>query len=339
MGSNNTTRKKTAIFGAKPKKKKEGYPMKTRITELLGIQYPILQGAMAWVSEANLTAAVSNAGGAGVIATGGRTTEWAREEIRKAKTLTDKPFGVNVMLMAPNRDEIVKVICEEKVAFVTLGAGNPVEYFDVLHQAGIKVIPVIPSLKLAKRVEAAGADAIILEGMEAGGHIGSLTTMALLTNVIPEVALPVVVAGGIVDGRGMAAALLMGADAVQMGSRFLLTDECEMHPNAKAQIIAAADTDSIATGVSRGHAVRGLKNSFTDKFLALEVQGAPQAELDTLATGTNRMAAVDGDVENGLVQVGQSLAPLKEIKPVRAVIEAIMAEARQKLSSAAKILG
>jgi len=312
--------------------------MKTRITELLGIQYPIIQGAMAWVSEANLTAAVSNAGAAGVIATGGRTTEWTRDEIRKTKTLTDKPFGVNVMLMAPNRDEIVKVICEEKVAFVTLGAGNPVVYFDTLHQAGIKVIPVIPSLKLAKRVEAAGADAIILEGMEAGGHIGSLTTMALMTNVIPEVALPVVVAGGIVDGRGMAAALLMGADAVQMGSRFLLTDECGMHPNAKARIIAAADTDSIATGVSRGHAVRGLKNSFTDKFLALEVQGAPQAELDTLATGTNRLAAVDGDVENGLVQVGQSLAPLKEINPVRAVIESIMAETSEKLANAAKIL-
>ena len=313
--------------------------MKTRITELLGIKVPILQGAMAWVSEANLTAAVSNAGGAGVIATGGRMTEWVRDEIRKTKTLTDKPFGVNVMLMAPNRDDIVKVICEEKVAFVTLGAGNPVVYFDALHQAGIKAIPVVPSLKLAKRVEAAGADAIIIEGMEAGGHIGSLTTMALLTNVIPEVNLPVIAAGGIVDGRGMAAALLMGADGVQMGSRFLLTSECGLHPNAKQRIIAATDTDSIATGVSRGHAVRGLKNSFTDKFLALEVQGAPQAELDSLATGTNRLAAVDGDVENGLVQVGQSLNPLNEIKPVQAVIDEIMDETRQKLQNAAKLFG
>ena len=193
-------------------------------------------------------------------------------------------------------------------------------------------------LKLAKRVEAAGADAIIIEGMEAGGHIGSLTTMALLTNVIPDVDLPVIVAGGIVDGRGMAAALLMGADGVQMGSRFLLTRECGLHPNAKQRIIAAADTDSIATGVSRGHAVRGLKNSFTEKFLALEVQGAPQAELDSLATGTNRLAAVDGDVENGLVQVGQSLIPLKEIKPVQAVIDEIMTETRQKLQNAAKLL-
>ena len=325
-------------FSKQQQGKKEGYPMKTKLTELLGIQYPIIQGTMAWVSEANLTAAVSNAGGAGVIATGGRTTEWTREEIRKTKTLTDKPFGVNVMLMAPNRDEIVKVICEEKVAFVTLGAGNPVVYFDVLHQAGIKVIPVIPSLKLAKRVEAAGADAIIIEGMEAGGHIGSLTTMALMTNVIPEVSLPVIAAGGIVDGRGMAAALLMGAAGVQMGSRFLLTNECGLHPNAKARILAATDTESVATGVSRGHAVRGLKNKFTDKFLALEVQGAPQAELDTLATGTNRLAAVDGDVENGLVQVGQSLVPLKEVKPVRDVIQGIITEAGDKLANAAKIL-
>lgn len=312
--------------------------MKTKLTELLGIKYPILQGAMAWVSEANLATAVSNAGGAGVIATGGRTTEWVREEIRKAKTLTDKPFGVNVMLMAPNRDEIVNVICEEKVAFVTLGAGNPVVYFEQLHAAGVKVIPVIPSVKLAKRVEAAGADAIVIEGMEAGGHIGSLTTMALLTNVIPEVSLPVVAAGGIADGRGMAAALLMGADGVQMGSRFLLTTECGLHPKAKERIIAATDTDSIATGVSRGHGVRGLRNKFTDKFMELEVSGAPQAELDKLATGTNRIAAVEGDVDNGLVQVGQSLLPLREIKPVREVVETLMAETARVLSRGPELL-
>ena len=312
--------------------------MKTRITELLGIKYPVLQGAMAWVSEANLTAAVSNAGGAGIIATGGRTTEWTREEIRKAKTLTDKPFGVNVMLMAPNRDEIVSVICEEKVAFVTLGAGNPIGYFEQLHTAGVKVIPVIPSVKLAKRVEAAGADAIVIEGMEAGGHIGTQSTMALLTNVIPEVKLPVIAAGGIADGRGIAAALLMGADGVQMGSRFLLTEECGLHPNAKARIIQAVDTDSVATGVSRNHGVRGLKNAFTDKFLALEASGAPQADLDQLATGTSRLAAVDGDIENGLVQVGQSLLPLREIQPVGAVMEMLMAEARRRLLQAPELV-
>lgn len=185
--------------------------MNTKLTKLLGIKYPILQGAMAWISEANLTAAASNAGGAGIIAVGGRTTEWVRDEIRRTKTLTDKPFGVNIMLMAPNKDEIVKVVCEERVAFVTLGAGNPVPYLSILKQAGIKSIPVVPSAKLAKRVEAAGADAIVIEGMEAGGHIGVLTTMALLSNVIPEVSLPVIAAGGIVDGRGMAAAMIMGA--------------------------------------------------------------------------------------------------------------------------------
>ena len=312
--------------------------MKTKLTELLGIKYPVLQGAMAWVSEANLAAAVSNAGGAGIIATGGRTTEWTRDEIRKAKSLTDKPFGVNVMLMTPNRDDIVSVICEEKVAFVTLGAGNPVVYFEKLHAAGVKVIPVIPSVKLAKRVEAAGADAIVIEGMEAGGHIGTLTTMALLTNVIPEVSLPVIAAGGIADGRGMAAALLMGADGVQMGSRFLLTEECGLHPKAKERIISAVDTDSIATGTSRGHGVRGLKNAFTAKFMELETSGAPQEELDKLATGTSRIAAVEGDVENGLVQVGQSLLPLKEIKPVREVMESIMVETTRVLACAPELL-
>lgn len=312
--------------------------MKTKLTDLLGIKYPILQGAMAWVSEANLAAAVSNAGGAGIIATGGRTTDWARTEIRKAKALTDKPFGVNVMLMAPNRDEIVTVICEEKVAFVTLGAGNPVIYFDKLHAAGVKAIPVVPSVKLAKRVEEAGADAVVIEGMEAGGHIGTLTTMALLTNVIPEVSLPVIAAGGIVDGRGIAAALLMGADGVQMGSRFMLTDECGLHSHAKERILKAVDTDSIATGVSRGHGVRGLKNSFTAKFTALEVSGAPQEQLDELATGTSRLAAVEGDIENGLVQVGQSLAPLNAIKPVHELVEALMAEAVRILNRAPELL-
>ena len=312
--------------------------MKTKLTELLDIKYPLLQGAMAWVSEANLASAVSNAGGAGIIATGGRSAEWTRDEIRRAKTLTDKPFGVNVVLMAPNRDEIVSVICEEKVAFVTLGAGNPLVYFDPLLAAGIKVIPVVPSVKLAKRVEAAGADAIVIEGMEAGGHFGTLSTMALLTNVIPEVSLPVVAAGGIVDGRGMAAALLMGADGVQMGSRFMIAAECGLHPKATARIIQAVDTDSVATGFSRGHAVRGLKNEFTAKFMALETSGAPQKELDSLATGTSRLAMVEGDVENGLVQVGQSLTPLREVKPVRDIVETVMAEAVQVLSRAPELL-
>ncbi|SDF64013.1 nitronate monooxygenase [Sporolituus thermophilus] len=312
--------------------------METKLTKLLGITYPIIQGGMAWISEANLATAVSNAGGAGIIASGGRATDWVRAEIRKAKTLTNKPFGVNVMLMAPNKDEIVDVLCEEKVAFVTLGAGNPIPYFAKFHQAGIKVIPVVPNVKLAKRVEAAGADAIVIEGMEAGGHIGTMTTMALLTNVIPEISVPVIAAGGIVDGRGIAAALLMGASGVQMGSRFLLTEECTLHPKAKQRIIEAEDTDSVVTGYSRGHGVRGLKSKFTDKYLELERSGAPQDELDALATGTNRLAAVDGDVETGLVQVGQSLNRLKDIKPVKQVIEELMAETIRTLSNAGNLV-
>lgn len=312
--------------------------MQTRLTKLLGIKYPIIQGAMAWISEANLTSAVSNAGGAGIIATGGRSAEWTRDEIRKTKSLTDKPFGVNLVMMAPNKDEIAEVICREKVAFVTLGAGNPVPFIERFHQAGILVIPVVPSVKLAKRVEAEGADAIVIEGMEAGGHIGNLTTMALLTNVIPEVSIPVIAAGGIVDGRGMAAALLMGASGVQMGSRFLLTDECTVHPNAKQQIIKAQDTDSIATGLSRGHGVRGLKNKFTDRYTELENIGTPQKELDDLATGTNKKAAIDGDVENGLVQVGQSLNRLTEIRATRQVIEDVMNETIQVLTGAGNLI-
>lgn len=312
--------------------------MDTKLTRLLKIKYPIIQGGMAWVSEANLTSAVSNAGGAGVIASGGRTADWLQAEIRKTKALTDQPFGVNVMLMAPNNDEIVEVICQEKVAFVTLGAGNPLPFFGKFHQAGIKVIPVIPNVKLAKRVEAAGADAIVIEGMEAGGHIGTLTTMALLTNVIPEISIPVIAAGGIADGRGVAAALIMGAAGVQMGSLFLLTEECTIHPNAKRCIIAASDIDSVVTGYSRGHGVRGLRNKFTDRFLELETSGAAQEELNKFATGTNKLAAIDGDVENGLVQVGQSLNRLNEIKPTAQVINEIMSESISVITSAKNLL-
>ena len=249
--------------------------MKTKLTELLGIKYPVIQGGMAWVSEANLASAVSNAGGAGIIAAGGRDTEWVREEIRKAKEMTDKPFGVNVMLMAPNKDEIVEVVCEEKVAFVTLGAGNPVPYIEKFHEHGIKVIPVVPNLKLAKRVAEKGADAIVIEGMEAGGHIGSQTTLALMTNIIPYIDIPVVVAGGIADGRGIAAALLMGAAGVQMGSRFLLTTESTLHPKAK-ESSSGNDTDSVATGVSRGHGVRCLEIPLQKNILN-SLLGLPRA--------------------------------------------------------------
>lgn len=312
--------------------------MGTKLTELLGIKYPIIQGGMAWVSDAGLAAAVSEAGGAGIIAAGGRTAEWVQNEIRRAKQLTDKPFGVNVQLMAPNKDEIVEVICQEKVAFVTLGAGNPVPFFPKFKASGVKVIPVVPNAKLAKRVQDSGADALVVEGMEAGGHIGVLTTMALMTQVIPLIDIPVVVAGGFADGRGVAAALIMGAAGVQIGTRFMIAEECSVHQNVKQKLIEATDTDSVVTGTLSGHGVRGLKNKFTEKFLALERQAAPQEELDRIATGTNRMAAIDGDVENGMVLAGQSLLPLKKIEKAKTIVENIMAEAGQALGKAPNLL-
>lgn len=313
--------------------------MAKSITEVLGIKYPIIQGGMAWISDAKLAAAVSNAGGAGIISCGGRTTEYVREEIRKAKQLTDKPFGVNVMLMAPNKDEIVDVICEEKPAFVTLGAGNPVPYFAKLKEAGIKVIPVIPNVKLAKRVAAAGAEAMVAEGMEAGGHIGVLTTMALMTQVIPEIKdIPVVMAGGFGDGRGLAAAMLMGAGGVQMGTRFLVAEECSVHENMKQKLIEAVDTDTIVTGLTLGGAVRGIKNKFSTEFVQKENEGkTSKEELIRMATGTNKLAAVEGDVVNGMMQAGQSLTVLQKVEPVATIIEDIMKQARETLSAAATI--
>jgi enoyl-[acyl-carrier protein] reductase II len=308
------------------------------ICEVLGIKYPIIQGGMAWISDAKMAAAVSNAGGAGIISCGGRTTDYVRDEIRKAKTLTDKPFGVNIMLMAPNKDEILEVICEEKPAFVTLGAGNPVPFVEPLHKAGIKVIPVVPNVKLAKRLEQNNADAIVVEGMEAGGHIGVLTTMALMTQVIPEVNIPVVMAGGIADGRGIAAALLMGAAGVQMGTRFLVAEECPVHDNFKQKLIEAVDTDTIVTGQTIKSAVRGLKNNFSEEYQALEFSGkATKEELLKLATGTNKLAAVDGDMEKGMIQAGQSLTPLKKIEPMAIIIESLVTEARATLAEAQHI--
>ena len=312
--------------------------MAKSICEVLGIKYPIIQGGMAWISDANMAAAVSNAGGAGIISCGGRTTDYVREEIRKCKTLTDKPFGVNVMLMAPNKDEIVEVICQEKPAFVTLGAGNPVPYVEPLHAAGIKVVPVVPNVKLAKRLQDNNADAIVVEGMEAGGHIGVLTTMALMTQVIPEVEIPVVMAGGFADGRGIAAALVMGAAGVQIGTRFLVAEECPVHANMKQKLIEAIDTDTIVTGQTIKSAVRGIKNKFSTEYQALEFSGT--VDRDTLlakATGTNKLAAVDGDVENGMMMAGQSLTPLKKIEPMADIIESLMQEARETLKKASEI--
>jgi len=312
--------------------------MKNRLCELLGIKYPIIQGGMAWSSDGALAAAVSNAGGAGIIGTGGRSDEWVEEEIKKAKSLTDKPFGVNLMLMAPNLNAIADIVCKEKVAFVTTGAGSPIPWIEPLHKAGVKVIPVVPNVKLAKRIAASGADAMVIEGMEGGGHIGTLTSMALLSNVLrEEYPIPVLAAGGISDGRAVAAALLMGADGVQMGSRFLLTTECPVHPRTKEMIVKATDTDCVVTGQSRKMGVRCLANAFTRKYLEAEISGAPNATLMEMGTGTSRMGMKEGDTENGSIMVGQSLNVLNEVLPCKDVVEKIIADAKAALAKAAAI--
>lgn len=312
--------------------------MKNRFCEMLGVQYPIIQGGMAWSSDGILAAAVSNGGAAGIIGTGGRSVEWVEEEIRKAKSLTDKPFGINLMLMAPNVKEIADLACRERVAFVTTGAGNPVPWIRQMHGAGVKVIPVVPNVKLAKRISASGADAMIIEGMEAGGHIGTMTTMALLSNVLKDsYPIPVLAAGGISDGRAMAAALLMGADGVQMGSRFLLTTECPIHENTKAMILNATDTDCVVTGYSRNMGVRCLANEFTRKYLEAETSGAPKEELMKMGTGTSRMGMKEGDTVNGSIMVGESLNVLTDVRPCKEVIERVITEAKEALAKASSI--
>ncbi|QUH25675.1 nitronate monooxygenase [Serpentinicella alkaliphila] len=312
--------------------------MKTRLTKLLNIDLPILQGAMAWISESQLVSAVSNAGGAGVIATGGRDASWLDDEIRKTRELTNKPFGVNIVVLDSTNEEMVDLVCREKISFVTFGAGNPVPHIKKLKEYGIKVLPVVPNLKLAKRVEEAGADAVILEGMEAGGHIGHIATMAHMTNVIPNISIPVIIAGGIADGRGIAAALLMGAEGVQIGSRFLLAEECQIHNNYKNRIIEAQDTDSVITGYSTGHGVRGLKNTFSDEYIKNEFSGASADELHKIAMGTYKKAVVEGDIENGFVIVGQSVVPLNRIQSSKDIVDELIQETKDTLKNAVKFL-
>ena len=314
--------------------------MKSRITELLGIKYPIFQGGMAWVADGDLAGAVSNAGGLGIIGGGNAPKEVVKANIDRVKQITDKPFGVNIMLLSPFADDIVDLVFEEGVKVVTTGAGNPGKYMERFHEAGITVIPVIPSVALAKRMEKLGADAVVAEGMEAGGHIGSQTTMSLMENILPEISIPVVVAGSIVDGRGLAAALLMGAQGVQMGSRFLLAEECQAHKNMKEAIIKATDTDSVVTGLLSGHGgVRSLKNEFTTRYLAAETDGVTTPEERTkMSQGTNKRAAIDGDVVNGAVQVGQALNRLVAIEPAHTIVQSVMNEAIMSIRKAQRLL-
>ena len=267
--------------------------MKTEVTELLGIDYPIIQGGMAWVAEYHLAAGVSNAGGLGLIGAASAPAEWVREQIRSARKLTDRPFGVNIMLMSPYADEVAKVIVEEGVKVVTTGAGSPEKYMQMWKEAGVKVIPVVASTALARRMERCGADAVVAEGCEAGGHIGENTTMVLVPQIVDAVKIPVIAAGGIADGRGMAAAFMLGAKAVQLGTVFVTTEESQVHENYKKAIIKAKDIDSRVTGRTTGHPVRALRNQMTKKYLELEKSGAGFEELELLTLGGLRKAVVD----------------------------------------------
>ncbi len=300
--------------------------MKTEVTEILGIKYPIIQGGMAWVAEAHLAAAVSNAGGLGLIGAASAPAEWVREQIREAKKLTNQPFGVNLMLMSPYADEVAKIVVEEGVKVVTTGAGSPEKYMKIWKEHGVKVIPVVASVALAKRMERCGADALVAEGCEAGGHIGENTTMVLVPQIADAVKIPVIAAGGIADGRGVAAAFMLGAKGVQLGTHFVTTKECVVHENYKKAILKAKDIDSRVTGRSTGHPVRALRNQMTKKYLELEKNGAEFEELELLTLGSLRKAVVEGDVVNGSVMAGQSAAMVKEEYSCEELIKKLVKE-------------
>lgn len=298
---------------------------------MLNIKYPIFQGAMAWIADASLASAVSNAGGLGIIAAGNAPADIVREEIRKCKELTDKPFGVNIMLLSPFVEDIVDLVCEEGVKVVTTGAGNPTKYMDKFKEHGISLIPVVPSVAQAKKMEKIGASAVIAEGMESGGHIGKLTTMALVPQVVDAVSIPVLAAGGIADGRGMAAGFMLGAEGVQIGTRFLVAHECTVHQNYKNRIIKANDIATVITGNITGHPVRVIKNKLTAAFAKAEKEETGKdepdlARLDALGTGALQKAAKQGDMENGSIMSGQIAGMVTKEQSCKEIIEEIMGE-------------
>lgn len=310
--------------------------MKTEITKMLKIEYPIIQGGMAWVADFHLAAAVSNAGGLGIIGAGGAPAEWVRNQIRETKKLTKKPFGVNIMLMNPEADEIAKIVQEEGVEVVTTGAGSPAKYINGWKKCGIKVIPVVASCALAKMMERCGADAVIAEGCEAGGHIGEITTMSLVPQVMDAVNIPVIAAGGIADGRGVAAAFMLGAQAVQMGTHFIVTRECVVHENYKNKIIKAKDIDSKVTGRTTGHPVRVLRNKMSGEYIKKEQAGATFEELELLTLGGLRKAVVEGDVVQGSVMAGQIAGLIKKEYSCSELITEIVGKAENLLKGGLK---
>ena len=307
---------------------------KTRITELLGIKYPIFQGGMAWIAESTLAAAVSNAGGLGIIEGGSAPIDYLRDQIRKCKSLTDKPFGVNIMLMSPNAEDLAKLVIEEKVPVVTTGAGNPGKFMAAWKEAGIKVIPVIPSVALAKRMERAGADAVVAEGTESGGHIGENTTMCLVPQVVDAVEIPVIAAGGIADGRGIAASFMLGAEGVQLGTRFLAAEECQIHPTYKELVVKAKDTDSIVTGRSTGHPCRNVKTKFSKKLASGEMDGSITPEkFEEITLGSLRKAVQDGNLDEGSFLCGAIAGMVNKIEPAKDMIEEMFGQAEKLLNN------
>jgi enoyl-[acyl-carrier protein] reductase II len=300
--------------------------LRTRVTELLGIEYPVIQGGMAWTATAELSAAVSNAGGLGVIGAGQMPTDLLAEEIRKAKLLTDKPYGVNLMLLTPHIDDLVQLVLDERVPVVTTGAGNPGPFMPALKAAGIKVLPISPSAALAKRLERSGADAIIGEGMEAGGHIGELTTMVLTPVLVDAVDVPVIAAGGIADGRGMAAAFALGAEAVQVGTRFMCATECTIHESVKGKVVAARDRDTVVTGYSTGHPVRVIKNKLTRQLEELD-KANKAGEVERLGAGKLQLAMRKGDTDMGSLMAGQAAALVTSVQPAGEILMEIVTEA------------
>lgn len=304
-----------------------------KLIELLDIEFPIIQGGMAWIADHSLASAVSNAGGLGVIAAGNLDSEELREEIIRTRRLTDKPFGVNIMLLSPQARKLVEVVCEEKVPVVTTGAGNPGPFMERFKCHGIKVLPVVASAGLARRMEKFGADAVIAEGMEAGGHIGKVTTMTLVPVVVDTVTIPVVAAGGIGDGRGLAAAFALGASGVQIGTRFICTFECTAHGKYKERILNSSELDPVVTGSSTGHPVRSLRNGLTRRIEELEREGAGFEEIEKIAVGALKKASREGDVNNGSVMAGQVCGIIKEINTVEEVIGELVEEARKTIDS------
>lgn len=306
--------------------------MKTRVNELLGITYPIIQGGMAWVAEHHLAGAVSAAGGLGLIGAASAPAEWVRSEIRKVREMTDRPFGVNIMLMSPYAAEVAQVVAEEKVPVVTTGAGNPEPFMPMWKEAGIKVIPVIASVSLARRMERLGADAVVAEGCESGGHIGETTTMNLVPQVVDAVKIPVIAAGGIADGRQMAAAFMLGAEGVQVGTRFVASEEALVHENYKNRVVKAGDTDTVVTGRSHNHPIRSLRNSMTREYLKMENAGRSFEELEQITLGGLRRAVQEGDVVHGSVMCGQSAGLVHEILSCQEILERMEAEAEKLLT-------